>query len=152
MQLHFQPISKIGEKNIDIKELNMNSLKITLLSIIILLSFSYCNKNKDLTAPKINIISPKNQDTIIATNNEIKIQFIIIDNIGLESSTLSLYNDQSNKLINETKQISGTTFNYENSISISGTKNQLKRLNLKIECQDVNGNKSIQENSFYVVI
>ena len=150
MQSHFQPISKIGKKNIDLKVLKMNSLKITLSSLLILILFSFCNKDKDLTSPKITIISPKNQDTIKDANNEIKIQFIITDNVGLESSSITLYNDQSSKLIGETKLISGTTFNYENSISVSGTKNQLKRLNLKVESQDINGNKSIQENSFYI--
>ena len=129
----------------------MNKIILTLSFVIFIFCFS-CTKPKDTLSPTIELISPKENDTLTSEKSEYSIQFKAKDDIGLSEGFISISDTNGITLSSESKKIYGTVYNYSNTFLYGGTSNQTKKLMITIKIDDEAHNTTYKTIPFYIKI
>ena len=92
--------------------------------------------DKDIASPTINLVNPTNNATVlISSANEIDFDITVTDNRELSEFSIE------GELLSETQSISGTSFNYTNSLNVDNP----GKYSFIIKAADVSGNESTTE-------
>lgn len=113
----------------------MNKFILRISLVIYIFCFS-CTKTKNTLVPTIELISPKENDTLTSEKSEYSIQFKAKDDNGLSEGFISISDTNGIILISESRKIYGTVYNYSNTFIFGGTANQIKKLMITIKIEN----------------
>lgn len=109
-----------------------------------------CEKNQDKQAPTLELYSPKENDTLLSFNSEFEIKFKAHDETALSKAFISITDTNGTELTSDLRNIYGTDYYYSNSFLFSGTKGQIKKLNLLFKVSDKSENTTLKKMNFYI--
>jgi hypothetical protein len=127
----------------------MKKIIFTISLVLFIFCFS-CTKQKDTLAPSIELISPKEYDTLTSEKSEYSIQFKAKDNKGLSEEFISISDTNGIILSSEYRKIYGTVYNYSNTFIFGGTPNQIKKIMITIKIEDEARNTAYKAIPFYI--
>jgi hypothetical protein len=127
----------------------MNKFILRISLVIYIFCFS-CTKTKNTLVPTIELISPKENDTLTSEKSEYSIQFKAKDDNGLSEGFISISDTNGIILNSESRKIYGTVYNYSNTFIFGGTANQIKKLTITIKIENKAHDIASKTIPFYI--
>ena len=127
----------------------MNKFILRISLVIYIFCFS-CTKTKNTLVPTIELISPKENDTLTSEKSEYSIQFKAKDDNGLSEGFISISDTNGIILNSESRKIYGTVYNYSNTFIFGGTANQTKKLTITIKIENKGHDIASKTIPFYI--
>jgi hypothetical protein len=127
----------------------MNKFILRISLVIYIFCFS-CTKTKNTLVPTIELISPKENDTLTSEKSEYSIQFKAKDDNGLSEGFISISDTNGIILNSESRKIYGTVYNYSNTFIFGGTANQIKKLMITIKIENKAHDIASKTIPFYI--